>query len=311
MNSVNCPNCNKLFSYNCHLIRHLNAKRKCKQNLEKVHNIFTDDLKTLKSKYKKMVNQITINDESDINNNCAYCFKTYSSKSNLSMHIKKSCKNRCKMQDQLITIENLIKNYKINISFNKKVNNTTSSKTSRNKNITNNIINNNLNINNLNNITNNNVTLTINPFGQEDLSHITAKDYKKYLSGFFPGFIEYIKKIHYADEMPSNHNIYISNLNSKYAYVYKDDKWNVEKKEALVDNIVSKKMLLLDSKCDELEKEGLLTDKIVHNHESFGKNYTNGGEESEKYLADDVMLLMYNNRDKIERIKTNQEMIKI
>jgi hypothetical protein len=179
----------------------------------------------------------------------------------------------------------------------------TNTKTSRNKNITNNIINNNLNINNLNNITNNNVTLTINPFGQEDLSHITVKDYKKYLSGFFPGFIEYIKKIHYADEMPSNHNIYISNLNSKYAYVYKDDKWNVEKKEALVDNIVSKKMLLLDSKCDELEKEGLLTDKIVHNHESFGKNYTNGGEESEKYLADDVMLLMYNNRDKIEKNK--------
>jgi hypothetical protein len=308
MNTINCPNCNKVFSYNCHLIRHLNAKRKCKQNLEKVNNIFTDDLKTLKTKYKKMLNQISINDASDINNNCGYCFKTYSSKSNLSMHIKKSCKIRCKMQDQLTTIENLINNYKINISFNKKVNNKTPSKSLHSKKITNNIINN-VNINNLNNITNNNLNLTINPFGQEDLSHITLKDYKKYLSGFFPGFIEYIKKIHYADEMPSNHNIYISNLNSKYAYVYKDAKWNVEKKEALVDNIVSKKMLLLDSKCDELEKQGLITQKNISDHDAFERNYTNGGGESEKYLADDVALLLYNNRDKIERNK--QDLIKI
>jgi hypothetical protein len=123
------------------------------------------------------------------------------------------------------------------------------------------------------------------------------------LSGFFPGFVEYIKKIHYDDEMPSNHNIYISNLNSKYAYVYKDDKWNVEKKESLVDTIVSKKMLMLDSKCDELEKQGLITEKTVAAHEAFERNYTNGGEESEKYLSDDVMLLLYNNRDKIEKIE--------
>ena len=110
--------------------------------------------------------------------------------------------------------------------------------------------------------------------------------------------------------MPSNHNIYISNLNSKYAYVYKDDKWNVEKKDSLVDTLVSKKMLLLDLKCDELEKEGLITEKTVLAHEAFDKNYTNGAEESEKYLSDDIMLLLYNNRDKIEKIKKDLKEIK-
>jgi hypothetical protein len=297
-----CPICNKTFNYNYLLKRHFNSKRKCiikikKENIDK-------NLDDLNKKLTNLNNIVLKNDISYENDQCLYCYKIYSNRSNLKTHIKSKCKFKNKILDQIKEVQLEIKNYKPYVSQQP-------IQITNNKNVTNNIINNNLNINNLNNITNNNVTLTINPFGQEDLSHITLKDYKKYLSGFFPGFIEYIKKIHYADEMPSNHNIYISNLNSKYAYVYKDDKWNVEKKEALVDNIVSKKMLLLDSKCDELEKEGLLTDKIVHNHESFEINYKNGGEESEKYLADDVMLLMYNNRDKIERIKTTQDIIKI
>ena len=323
MNLVSCPNCNKEFKFNCHLIRHLNGKKKCKQKLDKKYNCLNDNLQTLKTKFEKIVNQMNLNDNSYKNNECAYCFKIYSTKGNLGNHIEKCCKNRQKLQEQLNLLENLIKKHKVDIIFKKADTNTIKSSKNKSKNITNNTINNNNNNkiknnikNNIKNITNNNLNININQFGQEDLSHITLKDNKKYLSGFFPGFVEYIKKIHYDDEMPSNHNIYISNLNSKYAYVYKDDKWNVEKKESLVDNIVSKKMLLLDAKCDELEKEGSLTDKIIHNHNSFEKNYTNGGDESEKYLADDIMLLLYNNRDKIDKIdkidklnKDSQELV--
>jgi hypothetical protein len=311
MNLVSCPNCNKEFKFNCHLIRHLNGKKKCKRQSDLKYNCLNDNLQTLKNKYQKLSNQINLNDNSYKNNECVYCFKTYTTKRVLVTHHEKSCKNRQKLQEQLILLENLIKKHKVDIIFKKSDTNTIKSSKNKSKNITNNTINNNNNIkNNIKNITNNNLNININPFGQEDLSHITLKDYKKYLSGFFPGFVEYIKKIHYDDEMPSNHNIYISNLNSKYAYVYKDDKWNVEKKESLVDNIVSKKMLLLDAKCDELEKEGSLTDKIIHNHNSFEKNYKNGGDESEKYLADDIMLLLYNNRDKIDKLnKDSQELV--
>jgi len=310
MNLVSCPNCNKDFKFNCHLNRHLNGKKKCKQNLDNKYNCLNDSLQTLKNKFQKIANQMHLNDNSYKDNECAYCFKTYTTKRVLVTHIEKSCKNRKKIQEQQIILEHLIKNFKIDIIFRKNKDPKPLPKT-KNK-IKTNITNNNNTINNNitnKNIINNNLNININPYGQEDMSHITLKDYKKYLSGFFPGFVEYIKKIHYDEEMPSNHNIYISNINSKYAYVYKDGKWNVEKKDTLVDNIVSKKMLLLDSKCEELEKEGLLTEKIIANHEAFEKNYTNGGDESEKYLADDIMLLLYNNRDKIN--KDNQELVKI
>ena len=301
---VYCLICGKDFKYNCLLSRHLNGKRKCKTNKK-----LDEDLKTLKIKLQHINNTLLENENKYDLNQCGFCYKNYSSRSNLKLHIKNNCKIKNNLIKQKEELQIKITNYKDCIKLPLETQNKNT------KNIINNIINNtntntNINFNNLNNINN----ININPFGEEDLSHITLKDYQRYISGFFPGFVEYIKKIHYADEMPANHNIYISNLNSKYAYIYKDDKWNLEKKDKLVDKLVSKKMLMLDSKCDELEKEGLLTQKNITDHEAFGRNYTNGGDESEKYLADDIMLLMYNNRDKIDKIdkinKTNQELVK-
>jgi hypothetical protein len=293
---VNCPSCGKDFKYNCLLSRHLNGKRKCKNS-----NKLDVDLKTLKIKLQNINNTLLVNEDKYDFNQCGFCYKNYSSRSNLKLHIKNNCKIKNNLIKQKEELQIKITNYKDHIKLPIETQNKNT------KNIINNITNNtntNINFNNLNNLNN----ININPFGEEDLSHITLKDYQRYISGFFPGFVEYIKKIHYADEMPANHNIYISNLNSKYAYIYKDDKWNLEKKDKLVDKLVSKKMLMLDSKCDELEKEGLLTQKNITDHEAFGRNYTNGGDESEKYLADDIMLLMYNNRDKIN--KNSQELIK-
>ena len=39
--------------------------------------------------------------------------------------------------------------------------------------------------------------VNINSFGNESLSHITINDYKRFLSGLFPGFIKFIEKVRY------------------------------------------------------------------------------------------------------------------
>jgi hypothetical protein len=158
-----------------------------------------------------------------------------------------------------------------------------------------------INNNNINNI-NNNLYVNINSLGKEDLSHITGKDYKKYVSGFFTGFIKFIEKIHFDKNMPENHNIYITNLKSKYTTIYDNEnkKWLTKNKDEIIDNLIRKNYNILDGKCDEFEEKEINED-VIKKFRTFQKNYID--EESQKNTKDNVMLLLYNNRDKVEKVK--------
>ena len=140
----------------------------------------------------------------EIKNKCLFCEHNFLNKSNLKKHIYNVCPEK-KLLEQ--TIQN-IEDDKIKfIEENKKI----SEEKLKDEEIkslremvmklmnkhSDNVVNNTNNgvINNNNGVVNNNLILNINPFGKEDLSHITIEDYKKYLNGFFPGFIELVEKI--------------------------------------------------------------------------------------------------------------------
>jgi len=99
---------------------------------------------------------------------------------------------------------------------------------------------------------------------------------------------------------PENHNIYIPKLNSEHFLIYDKDQWNVEDKNNLTDRLISKKILALTQKCDELEEKGIITEKIVDMYNEFNHNYYMGGDESKKKLEKDISLLLFNNRKKIK-----------
>ena len=159
-------------------------------------------------------------------------------------------------------------------------------KQSQNINITN-------NINNINNSINNNLTININSFGKEDLSHISLNDYKKYLSGFFPGFIKFIEKVHFDKNMPSNRNINITNLKSKYLHIYENNQWTTKEKKDVLDKFISKKYNTLVDKCEELEEKNELDEKIIEDFMQFTKNYKD--EEAQKNTKNNISLMIYNN----------------
>ena len=94
-------------------------------------------------------------------------------------------------------------------------------------------------INNNHNIINNNINITINPFGKEDMSHITDANYKKYMLDIFPGFVNFITKIYYDEQMPSNHNVCIKNIKSNHGYFYDGEKWNIIDRDDLINNLIS------------------------------------------------------------------------
>ena len=258
---------------------------------------------------------------------CKFCNKNFTRKGNLERHINSSCTSKKELENKLeelsndkINIENNNKNKnidklyseintqknEINIQKNeinllKKTLETLINKKCNNNITIQQIINN----NNVTNNNNNNLFVNLNSFGNENLSHITEKDYNKYMSGFFPGFIKFIEKIHFDDKMPENHNIFITNLRSKYIYVYdnNNEKWLTKEKNDIIDKLILKNYNLLDGKCEEYENKEINED-IINKFRKFQQNYTD--EESQKNTKKNVTLLLYNNRDKVEKIKKKQ-----
>jgi uncharacterized C2H2 Zn-finger protein len=286
-----CETCKKDFKYKSQYTRHKNLKFGCdyvKNTNKKINNIKNE----ISSKLQNSINNNSIN-----NNKCLFCNSIFSTKGNLTKHLNNSCNIKKKLETEKneinkdkITYENII-----NSEDKKEIKllRNTIAKLLKNqsiKNQSNNIT--------INNTINNNLTVNINSFGKEDLSHITLEDYKKYLNGFFKGFIEFIEKVHFDKNSPKNHNISITNLKSKYLSIFTDGKWFTRDKNDIIDNLIIKKYNMLNDICDELEERNQISKKIVDNFSEFTQNYDN--EEAQKNTKNDIILMIYNNKDKIK-----------
>jgi hypothetical protein len=302
-----CDKCGKEFQYNSLLIRHQLCKNTC------------DTIENINNNYDKKINDINNNINTivlkslETKESCLFCNKTFLNKGNLSRHINKSCEEKKELlneQNIILDEKNKLIEHKNKLikeqeDQEKERKRDEEFKTLKNmmmellekqatqpiqaqQNITNNITN---NINQTN-------VIMINSFGNEDLSHITLQDYKQYLNSYFKGFIKYIEKVHFDDNMPENHNICITNLKSKDIKVYEGDKWVAKQKTDIIDKFLRKKLNTLIDKCEELEENEDISEKVVDNFSEFQVNYMD--DSAKKNTKDDVILMMYNNKDKVK-----------
>jgi hypothetical protein len=270
-----CKKCNKVFAYNYLLIRHQSRKTSCipKSALKELNVIGLDDKITeidtiIKKKYDHSMNSK--------NFKCYFCLVNFATKSNLSRH----CLSYCNKKKQLI-------NEKKNLLLSKK---NLQEKIYQNSNVTTQ----NINIENNTNIVVNIINpFKINSFGQEDVTHIRREDYIKYMSTYFRGFLSFIENIHFNKNVPENHNVYISNINSKYAIVYENSQWKLKDRDEVIDKIKSDKFNFLDRKVDEMSDE--LDSKIKNKFEDF-RNKLIELEEADLNTQKDIKLMLYNNR---------------
>jgi len=263
-----CKKCNKVFAYNYLLIRHQSRKTSCipKSAHTELNVIGLDDKireidLTIKKKYEQSMNSK--------NFKCYLCMVNFTNKSNLSRH----CVNYCTKKKQLV-------NEKKNLILSKK---NLQEKIYQNINIENNT---NIVVNIIN-------PFKINSFGQEDVGHIKREDYIKYMSTYFRGFLSMIENIHFNKNVPENHNVYISNINSKYAIVYENSQWKLKDRDEIIDKIKSDKFNFLDKKVEEMDKE--LDYKVKNRFEDF-RNKLIELEEADANTQKDIQLMLYNNR---------------
>ena len=302
INNFECDRCGKMFKYNHLLNRHKSKKITC-DTLENIIKLYTIKIKEIEDN----INNLYIN-SINTKTNCLYCNKILCNKSSLIRHI-----NCCKIRQNLINDKNIY----INKRDEKILNNNDKINKSNDINNINDINDIRQQLNKLEKIletkshidisgvtvnnTNNNIyinNIQINSFGHEDMSHITEKDYQKYLSKLFSGFLQFIEDIHFSDNKPNNHNICIPKIDSKYVAIYEKNKWILKEKDSLLPKFISNKITMLDKQCDKLESQGKISEKNIDLYNDFATNYYNDDETKKKY-CDEIALMLFNNRNKI------------
>jgi transposase-like protein len=110
----------------------------------------------------------------------------------------------------------------------------------------------NANINN-GNITNNNIT--INAFNKEDLSHITKQFLDRCVVRRDKGLKELVQKIHYDENAKSNYNLRISNMKHPFIQYHNGTKWQYEKKDKILREVIDKSHSIMQDHFDEYVDE--------------------------------------------------------
>ena len=169
-----------------------------------------------------------VNSVENENFSCKYCGQKYKHKQSVTKHIKYSCtKNKTEDLTELVRLLNLQLEQQKN-EFETKLQSQTKQIEKLMEKLE---INNTYNTNSHNTI--NTVNINLLNYKDTDTSHLTNVDYKKCLKEASRCVLKLIEKVHFNPDKPENMNIYISNMKNNYMMMYKENKWNLVKKEEM------------------------------------------------------------------------------
>ncbi len=139
------------------------------------------------------------------------------------------------------------------------------------------------------------LNLTINNYGNEDLSHLTTEELREILSSRFKTLPKYIEHIHIKE--PKNRNIYAL-PKDKFIKVLNNQDWEVTRKKEFITNMIYEKILQIQNLIKERSED--FSDINLSELLSILSMYNNDAEEN-KRIKEDVYLMLLNNRDIVKQ----------
>ena len=251
-----CQRCLKDFSTKYKLRRHYNRKKLCKLN-------------GLDITYEDMIKELDI-DKSHRCTTCKKSFKYYTSYKN----------HKCLIKDNLDILSDTIKEQK-------KILKELIKDKKEGRKIVRNNVNNTLNIMN-----HNNINITINDFGDEDISHINYQfvlDIISKMNG--SAIIKYIKAVHCNN--PCNLNIILPNHKQKYVLLWKNNKWELNNKKSVLDGMIVKNFDRINDVYEKIEYK--LPPKIKKEYNNYADTFDKSTKERELIKNGALNMLVENN----------------
>jgi hypothetical protein len=259
---ISCPICSKTFTKKTHYNNHLNRKTSC----------FSPKITDIALKYQ-----------------CNLCEKRFQTKQHLNNHLNR--KNPCQIKNpqleeiELRTLFERLKKENENLKLQLIQTNQTNTQINQTNNHSN------INSNNTNN-------LTINVYGQENLSHITDSMYKTCFKQVKRSVEKLFKMKHFSPQMQENHNLYISNMRDAYMMIFRSGKWNIANKASTLEQMYYDTKDNLSNAFDKMRNEGKLDADLEKLFSWFVDEEIDEIEENKlkKISTDEMACMAYNNR---------------
>jgi len=309
-----CPRCLYESDRKQYILKHLNKKKICELKFLDINPKEYQDIITRSNSYElKLLEQIedmkkeNKNKEKE-NQNKEKEYKKIE-KQNEKMKekienmkkenqkIKKQIKKEMKQEIKIIIEENRKlrkENEKLKNEV-KIINNTTNDHSTNNKKI--------INDQSTNNITNH-ITFVLNPRSDPEYNYLTDKDYRQCLRRMIKSIPELIQKVHFNPKHPENHNIYIPNIQLKYAMIYDGNEWCLKNMDDTIDNLLRDHEMMLE---EWIDCGGKKFPKAMENFKTYLEKKDEYGVE--KFIKEEIKLLLYNKREMIKDTKKKLEII--
>jgi hypothetical protein len=142
----------------------------------------------------------------------------------------------------------------------------------------NNITSNTLNNNNITSNTLNNNTIILNPYGQEDFSHITDDMALALLKQPYEMIPKLFELLHFNKDQPKNNNIRYQNKKENMIEIWVDNAWKYRDKNTILDRIINEHYNWFDNMYESLQAHLRVRNKRIYD------------EFTSLYNADDTTL---------------------
>ncbi len=136
------------------------------------------------------------------------------------------------------------------------------------------------------------------PYNKSDHKFISDSKIYECMTKQYMSIPHLIKMVHFDPKHPENHNIYVSNIQSKQLFLYNGKKWVLKDKDEMIDNLISSSEYKLKETLGKWIEDEENKDKFAFAINKFKKYLEmKDNDKITNNVKEEIKLMLYNNRE--------------